>query len=109
MYDMVESDDTARLQELEHRITSLRRLVAADGNRFFQRWRQSIHRSSFAASALNLAHYRALRHHDLRPLQRSLMRYGLSSVGRLESRVLTTLDAVGVALRRMAPVTSAVS
>lgn len=42
----------------------------------------------------NLAHYIALRQHDVRPLQRRLMARGLSSLGRLESRVLPTLDAV---------------
>lgn len=42
----------------------------------------------------NLACYLALRHHDLRVLQRQLMALGLSSLGRLESRVLPTLDAV---------------
>jgi pyruvate kinase len=42
----------------------------------------------------NLAHYLALRQHDLRPLQRRLMARGLSSLGRIESRVLPTLDAV---------------
>ncbi|MGV8938309.1 MAG: pyruvate kinase [Allorhizobium sp.] len=42
----------------------------------------------------NLACYLALRHHDLRGLQRQLMPLGLSSLGRLESRVLPTLDAV---------------
>lgn len=46
----------------------------------------------------NLAHYLALRHHDLRAPQRQLMRHGLSSLGRLESRVLPTLDAVLSAL-----------
>ncbi len=46
------------------------------------------------AALANLAHYLALRHHDLRALQRQLMRRGLSSLGRLESRVLPTLDAV---------------
>ena len=46
----------------------------------------------------NLAHYLALRRHDLRPLQRRLMWRGLSSLGRLESRVLPTLDAVLVTL-----------
>lgn len=49
----------------------------------------------------NLAHYLALRHHDLRPLQRRLMWHGLSSLGRLESRVLPTLDAVLAALAAM--------
>lgn len=42
----------------------------------------------------NLAYYLALRRHDLRLLQRQLMRHGLSSMGRLESRVLPTFDAV---------------
>jgi pyruvate kinase len=49
----------------------------------------------------NLAHYLALRHHDLRPLQRRLMRLGLSSLGRLESRVLPTLEAVLASLAAM--------
>lgn len=49
----------------------------------------------------NLAHYLALRHHDLRPLQRRLMWHGLSSLGRLESRVMPTLDAVLSALSAM--------
>ena len=50
---------------------------------------------------MNLAHYLALRRHDLRPLQRRLMSHGLSSLGRLESRVLPTLDAVLAALAAM--------
>ena len=51
---------------------------------------------------LNLAHYLALRHIDLRPLQRRLMALGLSSLGRLEGRVLETLDAVIAALTALA-------
>jgi pyruvate kinase len=47
---------------------------------------------------VNLAHYLALRRHDLRGLQRKLMWRGISSLGRLESRVLPTLDAVIAAL-----------
>ncbi len=58
----------------------------------------------FGASAaddpglVNLAHYLAVRRTDLRPLQRQLMWRGLSSLGRLESRVLPTLDATLAAL-----------
>lgn len=89
------------LAELSSQVEALRHVVAAEGRSTFQRWRKSIHRSAFAASALNLAHYRALRHRDMRGLQRSLMRYGLSSLGRLEGRVLPALDAVAVALGRM--------
>ncbi|MBN9669669.1 pyruvate kinase [Roseibium aggregatum] len=50
---------------------------------------------------VNLAHYVSLRRHDIRALQRRLMRHGLSSMGRLESRVLPTLDAVLAALAAM--------
>jgi pyruvate kinase len=53
------------------------------------------------AALANLAHYLALRRHDLRPLQRQLMWRGLSSLGRLESRVLPTLDATIAALAKM--------
>lgn len=55
-----------------------------------------------AEAMANLAAYLSLRHHDLRPLQRRLMWRGLSSLGRLESRVLPTLDAVIAALAAMA-------
>lgn len=53
-------------------------------------------------SALNLLHYLALRRHDLRPLQVRLAGLGLSSLGRAESHVLATVDAVLAALHRLA-------
>lgn len=46
------------------------------------------------ASARNLMRYMALRNHDLRPLQERLAHVALSSIGRVESNVLATLDAV---------------
>jgi pyruvate kinase len=45
-------------------------------------------------SAENLLHYLALRSEDIRPLQDRLARLGLSSLGRVESHVLPTIDAV---------------
>jgi pyruvate kinase len=45
-------------------------------------------------SAENLLHYLALRSEDIRPLQDRLARLGLSSLGRVESHVLATIDAV---------------
>ncbi len=45
-------------------------------------------------SAVNLVHYLALRQHDVRDLQRTLAGRGLSSLGRSESHVLATIDAV---------------
>ncbi|GAA1465017.1 pyruvate kinase [Microbacterium thalassium] len=44
--------------------------------------------------AANLAHYLALRAHDLRPVQERLSAEGLSSLGRMEADVLGNLDAV---------------
>ncbi|HVN64438.1 MAG TPA: hypothetical protein VMT58_07355, partial [Candidatus Binataceae bacterium] len=53
-------------------------------------------------SATNLLHYLALRHHDIRTLQEELAFLGLSSLGRSESHVMSTLDAVLNALHHLA-------
>jgi pyruvate kinase len=45
-------------------------------------------------SARNLAHYLALRRHDIRQLQSQLALLGLSSLGRTESHVLTAVHTV---------------
>src|SRR5208283_2215826 len=45
-------------------------------------------------SARNLVHYMSLRRHDIRELQEDLGRLALSSLGRLESHVMATLDAL---------------
>ncbi|MFO1057635.1 MAG: pyruvate kinase [Dongiaceae bacterium] len=94
---MTADSPAALLAELR----ALRREVAAEGRARRAAWGASISRPEFTASALNLAHYLALRRRDLRPLQRALMRHGLSSLGRLEGRVLATLDAVLAALEAM--------
>ena len=47
-----------------------------------------------SASARNLAHYLALRRHDLRALQERLAGLGLSSLGRAETHVLANVDKV---------------
>jgi len=57
----------------------------------------------------NLASYLALRRHDLRDLQRQLMWRGLSSLWRLEGRVLPALDATIAALAGLAGVRSPVA
>jgi pyruvate kinase len=48
--------------------------------------------------AVNLIHYLALRHHDVRGLQRCLAEHGLSSLGRSEPHVMATLEAIRAAL-----------
>jgi pyruvate kinase len=57
---------------------------------------------NYRESARNLLHYLSLRRHDLRPLQIRLAALGLSSLGRAESHVLATVDAVLEALHRLA-------
>ena len=52
-------------------------------------------------SARNLVHYLAIRRFDLRNLQESLAQWGLSSLGRTEGHVLSTLTAVSRVLARL--------
>ena len=56
----------------------------------------------FRDSACNLVHYLALRQVDLRPLQDELTALGLSSLGRIEAHVMSSLNAVLVAAGRLA-------
>ncbi len=86
--------DLSNPQELLTAMLDLRDAVFRDGQDTFQRWRPHIQRRDFLISALNLAYYLALRQHDLRHLQTALMPWGLSSLGRIENRVLPNLDAV---------------
>jgi pyruvate kinase len=53
-------------------------------------------------SARNLVHYLSLRRHDIRELQQDLGRLALSSLGRLESHVIATLDALLALLHEIA-------
>ena len=48
----------------------------------------------FQNSGANLLHYLALRHKDIRPLQKKLARIGLSSLGRSETHVLASLNSL---------------
>jgi pyruvate kinase len=58
--------------------------------------------ANYRRSARNLLHYLAMRRHDLRSLQLRLAPLGLSSLGRAESHVLATVDAVLKVLHRLA-------
>jgi pyruvate kinase len=86
--------DLADPQILLKRLQQLRRSVTEAGQEIFNQWRSRIQREAFLNSSLNLAYYLALRRHDLRSLQAALMPWGLSSLGRIEGRVLPNLDAV---------------
>jgi pyruvate kinase len=91
----------ASLDDLAATLADLRSTVAAEADAAVAAWAPSIVRPAFAASAHNFAAYLALRRRDLRDLQVELMALGLSSLGRLEGRVLANLDAVGWALDRL--------
>ena len=93
-----DSSPESRARRLQREIVELRGEVLLEGGEIFDRWRPGIHREEFLPSARNLAHYLALRRHDLRDLQVRLMPWGLSSLGRCEARVLPTLNAVAAAL-----------
>jgi len=57
---------------------------------------------AYRKSAINLIHYLALRRQDIRTLQDELAVLGLSSLGRTEAHVTSTLNAVLVALHHLA-------
>lgn len=92
-------DDNAIRSILEE-VRGLRSSVQEQGARLLSQWGMA--EAGADESLANLAHYLALRNVDLRPLQRRLMVLGLSSLGRLESRVLPTLHAVINALCALA-------
>jgi len=66
------------------------------------RKRASAVHPAYRKSAINLIHYLALRHQDIRTLQDDLAALGLSSLGRTEAHVMSTLNAVLVALHHLA-------
>ncbi len=69
--------------ELLTALRDLRQSITAEAALRIERWQPDIGQPAFAARASNLAHYLAFRHHDLRELQRELMRHGLSSLGEM--------------------------
>lgn len=90
----------ASLTELEGELRRLLEVVAAAERAASATLARS--HPDHADSARNLLHYIAIRQHDLRPLQRDLAAYGLSSLGRMEAMVrswLLTLIETTSALR----------
>ena len=86
--------DQTGISELTESVETLRNSVENEARTTFDNWSGWIENDDFYESAQNFAQYLAFRRHDIRPLQARLMQLGLSSLGRAESRVLPTLDAV---------------
>ncbi|HYN39211.1 MAG TPA: pyruvate kinase, partial [Rhodospirillales bacterium] len=82
------------VRQLLAEMRRVRAHVEAEGSAILHGWQPMLKRPAFRPGATNLAHYLAFREIDLRPLQKSLVTLGLSGLGRSESRVMATLDAV---------------
>jgi len=85
-------------EKLYEKLISLRKKVTEEGDRLYQKWLPFLKEENQESSAKNLAYYLALRNHDIRKIQEALTPWGLSSLGRLESRVLDNLNAVILSL-----------
>ena len=96
----VEARDLA--SALLARLTEVRARALADAEITLAGWRPNVARAAFIPSVENLALYLALRKLDLTDEQEALTELGLSSLGRAESHVLATLDAVIAALEALA-------
>lgn len=75
-------------------LLTLRSKIYNEGQDTYKKWKPDIKREEYKDSALNFAYYLALRRRDIRRIQESLMPYGLSSLGRIESKTINNLDAV---------------
>lgn len=89
------------LTELLRQTHELRADVRREAERIINGWDASRISRKLMPSARNLAAYLALRRHDISTLQRSLARHGLSSLGRSEAHVLSSLDTLCATLARL--------
>lgn len=94
---MTPPNHALEITEVLERVGVLRAAVAAADAALST---EELH-AAYQDSARNLAQYVALRQHDLRDLQRGLAILGLSSLGRSEADVHTTLERVDRALRAL--------
>ncbi|WP_174625655.1 pyruvate kinase [Candidatus Methylobacter favarea] len=88
------------LKQILAEIAGLRQEIEINANQRLQKYRHNYHSGYFSKSACNLAHYLAMRQFDLRHLQDRLAQAGLSSLGRAEASVLSTLDSLIDVLKR---------
>jgi pyruvate kinase len=97
------------LPELQRELTQLRARVASGQQALLRAWRPVLTGAEAARDAANLAAYIAFRREDLRSLQQQLSELGLSSLGRCEGHVTSTLESVAQALEALAGLSPAES
>jgi len=88
------------LKQILAEVVELRQKIELNANKRLQKYQQNYPSGAFSRSACNLAHYLAMRQFDLRHLQDRLAQAGLSSLGRAEASVLSTLDSLIDLLKR---------
>ncbi|MDO9046890.1 MAG: pyruvate kinase [Methylobacter sp.] len=88
------------LKQILAEVVELRQKIEINANQRLQKYQGYYHSGCFSKSACNLAHYLAMRQFDLRHLQDRLAQVGLSSLGRAEASVLSTLDSLIDILKR---------
>jgi pyruvate kinase len=88
------------LRQILAEVTELRQKVEINAHQRLLKYQDHYQSGAFSKSACNLAHYLAMRQFDLRHLQDRLAQAGLSSMGRAEASVLSTLDALIDILKR---------
>jgi pyruvate kinase len=88
------------LKQILAEVTELRHKIEVNANQRLQKYQRNYPAGYISKSARNLAHYLAMRKFDLRHLQDRLAQAGLTSLGRAEASVLSTLDSLIDVLQR---------
>jgi pyruvate kinase len=91
----------SELATLLRRVTTLRDKIVEQANELLAEWGVDDAMAEAAPSLVNLAHYVAMRRHELSDLQDRLAAYGLSSLGRSEAKVLHAIEALIATLQRL--------
>lgn len=95
----VTRDPRSEAEEAHHAVQALLR-ATEDVTSQHAAWLAAVH-PSFKRSAQNFLHYLAVRQSDIRPLQRVLAGFGLSSFGLFESHVQSALTVVAQRLTEL--------
>ena len=88
------------LKQILAEVAELRQEIEIKADLRLQKYQHNYPSGVFSKSACNLAHYLAMRQFDLRHLQDRLAQASLTSLGRAESSVLSTLDTLIDVLKR---------
>jgi pyruvate kinase len=93
--------ESASLKSLLDEVIALRTVAVQRAAARLEQFGSCFPEGRYTPSAANLAHYLAVRQHELRTLQDRLAQVGLSSLGRGEAHILANLDSVIDILSRL--------